>query len=171
MATRTVNHHQQSPPQAHWLLGMGLILTALFVMVGNTSGFVRFMGLVFLLGLGLILLLWGVFGRYVSPIISGALLTGTSIGALLTQEIFGLETVETAGIHALAVAGGFLLITLLTGTFVGPVLWWPLIPGVLLLLGGLNLLLKADLMLRLGDFWPVAMLVTGVYLLRHRPLD
>lgn len=171
MATRTAMTQHPTPYQARWLIGLGLVLTGLFVMVGNTVGFVRFMGLVFLLGLGLILLLWGVFGRTNGPIIPGALLTGISVGALLTQEVFALESVDTAGIHALAVAGGFLLITLLTGLFAGPVLWWPLIPGVLLLLGGLNLLLKADLVLRVGDFWPLALVAAGVYLLWHGQID
>jgi hypothetical protein len=117
------------------------------------------------------LLLWGVFGRTNGPIIPGALLTGISVGALLTQEVFALENVETAGVHALAIAAGFLLITFLTWFFTGPVLWWPLIPGVLLLLGGLNLLLKADLMLRVGDFWPLALVIAGVYLLQHGQID
>ena len=171
MATQTADNHHPSSKQVFWLIGVGLVLTGLFVMVGNTVGFVRFMGLLFLLGVGLILLLWGVFGRTNGPVIPGALLTGISVGALLTQEVFALETVETAGVHALAVAGGFLLITALTWFFAGPVLWWPLIPGVLLLLGGLNLLLKADLMLRVGDFWPLAMVVAGFYLLRYGQID
>ena len=172
MATQAVDNRKPSPQQARWLIGLGLVLTGLFVMVGNTTGPVRFMGLVFLLCLGLILTLWGVFGHTNGPIIPGALLTGVSVGALLTQEVFALETVETAGVHALAIAGGFLLITALTGLFAGPVLWWPLIPGVLLFLGGLNLLLKADLMLRAGDFWPLAMVAGGAYLLlRYRQID
>lgn len=165
MATRTTDNHNPSSQQVRWLIGLGLVLTGLFVMVGNTAGAVRFMGLVFLLGLGLIILLWGIFAHTSGPIIPGALLTGVSAGALLTQAVFALESVETAGVHALAVAGGFLLITLLTGVFAGPPLWWPLIPGILLLLGGLNLLLKADLMLRVGDFWPLAMIAAGMYLL------
>src|SRR5690606_20692534 len=56
-------------------------------------------------------------------------------------------------------------ITLLTLLFAGPTLWWPLIPGSLLLLGGINLLLDNVVLLNMSDFWPLAMIVGGTDLL------
>ncbi|HLV35893.1 MAG TPA: hypothetical protein VKY59_12290 [Spirillospora sp.] len=166
MTSRTVGKASASVRnQIRLLLGLGLVLTGLFVMVGNTTGTVRLLGLVFLLGLGLMLILWGVIAQTSGPIIPGALITGVSTGALLTQEVYGLRSVESAGIHALAIAGGFFLITLLTLLFAGPTLWWPLIPGSLLLLGGINLLLDNVVLLNMSDFWPLAMIVGGTYLL------
>ena len=166
MTSRTAKKSSASTvTQAQLMIGLGLVLTGLFVMVGNTTGPVRLMGLIFLLGLGLMLLLWGIYAHTNGPIIPGALLTGVSTGALLTQQVYGLRSLETAGVHALAIAGGFFLVTLLTLLFAGPVLWWPLIPGGILLLGGLNLLLNDTTLLNLGDFWPLAMILTGSYLL------
>ncbi len=166
MTTQRVNPpFTRSSSQVRLVMGFSLIIFGLLLMVGSTTGLVRLMGLVFLLGLGLMLLLWGVLARTQGPMIPGALLTGVSIGALLTQEVYGLRNVETAGVHALCIAGGFLLITLLTGVFSGPTLWWPLIPGGLLLLGGLNLLLEDAVFLNIGDFLPLVLIAGGAYLL------
>jgi hypothetical protein len=167
MTTRMFRNHDDS----RWLLGLGLVLTGLFLMVGNTTGTVRLMGIIFLLGLGLMLVLWGVFARTRGPLIPGALLTGVSVGTLLTQQVYALRSVEAAGVHALAIAGGFFLITLLTLLFVGPALWWPLIPGSLLLLGGINLLLRDAALASIGDFWPLALILVGGYLAIRRPAD
>ena len=166
MTTKTVKRPSNpSSSQMQLLAGVGFILTGLFVMVGHTTGAVRLLGLVFLLGLGLIFLLWGVIARDSGPMIPGALLTGVTTGTLLTQEVYGLRSLETAGVHALSIAGGVLLITLLTGLFAGQALWWPLIPAVILFLGGLNLLLKDIVLLNVGDFWPLALIVAGAYLI------
>lgn len=166
MTTRTAHQSSRtSLRQAQLTVGLGLILTGLFVIVGSMTGSVRLLGLLFLLGLGLIFLLWGIIARFNGPIIPGALLTGVSVGTLITQEVYALRSLESAGVHALAIAGGFFLITLLTGLFAGPVLWWPLIPGGLLMLGGLNLLLKEIVLLNMGDVWPLLLISAGAYLL------
>ncbi|MBZ0303851.1 MAG: hypothetical protein K8J31_29185 [Anaerolineae bacterium] len=166
MTTRSVDRKvTPARSQAPFLVGLGMVMTGIFVMVGNTTGPVRVMGLVFLLGLGLMLLLWGILGQSSGPIIPGALLTGVSAGALLTQEVYGLRSLETAGVHALAIAASFVLITLLTGLFTGATLWWPLIPGSILLLGGLNLLLNDAVILSIGDFWSLALVTIGGYLI------
>src|SRR5690606_5154552 len=130
MTSRTVGNASTSVRnQIRWLRGLGLVLTALTVMHGSATGTVRVLGVVCLLELGLLLIVGGVIAQTSGPIIPGALVTGVSTGALLTQEVYGLRIVESAGIHALAIAGGFFLITLLTLLFAGPTLWWPLIPG------------------------------------------
>lgn len=172
MTTQTANK-PSTPPliSVRFLAGLGLICTGLFVMVGNTTGPVRLLGLFFLLGLGAMLLLWGILAQMSGPIIPGALLTGVSIGTLITQEVYDLSSIESAGVHVMAIAGGFLLITLITWRLTSPTLWWPLIPGVILLLGGLNLLFRSAILAGVGDFWPVAMIAVGLYLvLRERRL-
>ena len=160
----TTQTHRLNRVGARWLLGLGMILTGLFLMVGSTTGSTRLLGLWFLFGLGLILVLWGIIAHEPGPVVPGALLTGISTGTLITQEIIGLDSVETAGIHALSVALGFVLITLVTLLFSNTTLWWPLIPGGLLLLGGANLLLRDVALAFVGDFWPVALIAGGIYL-------
>jgi hypothetical protein len=164
MSARSIRSSKFPVRQLQLLGGLGLAMAGLFVLVGNTGGTVRVLGLIFMLGLGLIFVLWGMIAGAHEPMIPGALLSGVSLGTLLTQEVYALSSLQAAGVHALSIAAGFGLITLLTGLFASSTLWWPLIPAGILLLGGINLLLGEAALASIGDFWPLAMIVSGTYL-------
>jgi len=74
------------------------------------------------------------------------------------------------GVFMLVFAGGWLLITL-TSLLIGRLMLWPLIPGAFIGLVGLALVsgqTGLQLLQMTGYFWPVVLIVLGLYLILRR---
>jgi hypothetical protein len=68
----------------------------------------------------------------------------------------------------LSFALGWLLVTVLTAVFTSETHWWALIPAAIMgLIGGTVLVggLFETILSLLGDFWPVALIILGAWIL------
>ncbi len=144
------------------LLG-GLFLVDQFVEIPS-------MGNLFLPGLGLIFLVWGMITRTGGLLIPGGILTGIGTGVYL-MDVLPLEGEQEPGIFLLSFGAGFALITLLSLVFSDEKHWWALIPGgILATIGGALYMGGAamDVLELVGKFWPVALILVGVYIIFRR---
>jgi hypothetical protein len=122
----------------------------------------------------------GLYFRKNGLVIPGGILTGLAVGIALVEGPFRqVADPYRGGIVLLALAGGFVLVSILSAVISalsgGNRRWmvWPLIPAgfmaltdVLLFTGNLRLLE------RVGQSWPIIMIVLGIYLiLRRRDLQ
>jgi hypothetical protein len=144
------------------LLG-GLFLLDQFVQIPA-------MGNLFLPALGLFFLIWGIATRTGGLLIPGGILTGIGTGVYLMQAL-RLEGEQEPGIFLLSFGGGFILIALLSLVFSAEKHWWALIPGgILAAIGGALYMGGAalDILQLVGKFWPVALILVGVWVLLRR---
>lgn len=98
-------------------------------------------------------------GHRIGFLIPGAILLGIGAGQVISDMPF-VRSVTGDHVTALTMGLGFCLIWLLERKH-----WWALIPGGVLMLGGLSSVV--------GNFWPLALIAIGVYLIydqsRRRP--
>jgi hypothetical protein len=143
-------------------------------------------GLLVLLGLGLAFHIAGLLTREPGWFIPGGILTGIGAGLALVDGPLarlipaGLLPGDEGGLFMLAFAGGWFLIVLTTALFTDETHWWPVIPGGIMLLIGLAAgfgSVFGSLLTLLGNLWPVALIVVGIYVLyqarrgEKRPTD
>ena len=128
--------------------------------------------LLLLSGLGAGFLIWGAIQREAGLIIPGGILTGLGAGVLVNAWMggghFSVHGEASAAVYLLCFAGGWGLITLFTRLFTDETHYWPLIPGAIMAVLGGSLLAGGSAMavLRsLQDWWPLALVVLGLYLL------
>ena len=153
-------------------LAWGVVLVALGLWMLASNVLKWNLGAVFPLGLGVFFLVWGSVARKFGLLIPGGILTGIGAGALLIDGPFsGLEDAAAGGLFLLSLGVGWALITLTSALFIRQVVWWPLIPGGsmafiggMLLTGGPAL----DVLVYLGQGWPVVLIAIGLYLLLWR---
>jgi hypothetical protein len=151
--------------------GVMLILIGLMVLAGQ---FFPNAGLLFLPGLAILFLAWGLLTRKIGLIIPGGILSGIGAGAALIEGPFHyLPEQARGGVFLMTFAAGFVLIPLLA-PFSRPaprLVWWPLIPaffiggtGALLFAGqaGLNALQYANYA------WPLVLVALGLYMILRR---
>jgi len=147
------------------ILGGALALAGQFI--PDSWGF-PFILLV-LLGLGVVFLTAGIATREAGWIIPGGILSGIGAGiALVDGPLTGLVPGDEGGLFMLAFAGGWFLITLLTGLFTDETHWWALIPGGIMALIGLAAgygSIFAWTLEALGRVWPIALIVVGLVVL------
>ncbi|NUM47429.1 MAG: hypothetical protein HUU38_22230 [Anaerolineales bacterium] len=127
-------------------------------------------GKLFLPGLGLIFLIWGMITRTGGLLIPGGILIGLGAGIYLSETL-GLEGEQEPGVFMLAFGGGFVLITLLSLVFSNEKHWWALIPGGILATIGAALYMGGaalDILEMIGKFWPVILIVMGVWIIFRR---
>ncbi len=124
-------------------------------------------GKLFLPGLGLIFLIWGMVTRTGGLLIPGGILTGIGAGVYL-MDTLALEGEQEPGVFLLAFGGGFALITLLSLVFSTEKHWWALIPGGILAAIGAALFIggaAVDVLEMIGKFWPVALILVGIWVI------
>jgi len=144
------------------LLG-GLFLVNQFIEIPSV-------GNLFLPGLGLIFLVWGIVTRTGGLLVPGGILTGIGTGVYLMNAL-PLEGNAEPGVFLLSFGGGFALITLLSAIFTRETHWWALIPGgILATIGGALYAggIAQDVLEIIGRFWPVALILVGVYVIFRR---
>lgn len=127
-------------------------------------------GKLFLPGLGLIFLVWGMVTRTGGLLIPGGILTGIGAGVYL-MEALPLEGEQDGGVFLMAFGGGFALITLLSLVFSTEKHWWALIPGSILAAIGVALYIGGTalkILETIGNFWPVALILVGIWVIFRR---
>jgi hypothetical protein len=148
------------------LIAIGLLLVVVQILKINIPGWL------FLGGLGLIFLVWGLATRTFGLVIPGGVLGGIGMGVFLTElPLTGMTDGASGGLFLLGFSLGWALLTLLSPLTKERIQWWPLIPGgimaaigAILLLGGFGL----QLLTLIGVAWPLILVVIGVYLLLKR---
>lgn len=127
-------------------------------------------GKLFLPGLGLVFLVWGMITRTGGLLVPGGILAGIGAGVYL-METLPLEGEQDAGVFLLAFGGGFALITLLSLFFSTEKHWWALIPGSILVTIGAAVYAGGTALKVLetaGKFWPVLLILIGVWVIFRR---
>ena len=168
--------HISLPPREHHtndrlVGGIALIAIGLLALLVNIAQN-ELLGLLFLPGLGIILLTWGIFIREYGLAVPGCILTGLGLGIVLGVKLSTVEDAAIGGVILLGLAAGFLVLALISPYFKMKVLSWPLIPagvlalvGILLMFGGVWL----DVLNLAGKIWPAILIVVGaVWLYRTR---
>jgi hypothetical protein len=111
---------------------------------------------------GLLLLAVFVVRPEYSVLVPGAILTGVGFGLAVAPEV---DDTAAAGIMELAIAGAFLAIWLLGAIYRLPQNhWWPLIPGGILTLAGLERFGRAEVGGSIG-WWPIVLVVLGALII------
>lgn len=123
-----------------------------------------------LLGLGF--MVWAVAGRVPGLLVPGGILLGVGSG-FWSQRLYGLGTGTGPGqaLFLCCLAGGFLLITLLSLIFFRRRVLWPLWPASFIALAGVLRLIGSawqDHLWRIQPYWPFALLVIALWLLLWR---
>lgn len=120
-----------------------------------------------LLGVGFIA--WAALARAPSLLVPGGVLLGVGSGIWL-QRFYGLGGGSGSG-QALflgCLAGGFLLITLLSLIFFRARVLWPLWPAAFIALAGVIRLMGSawqEYLWRIQPYWPFALLIIAIWLL------
>ncbi len=173
MSTRSHGHHEHRNPVLGGLLLITVGILALVAQFVPDSWGLSF-GLLVLLGLGAAFIIVGILTRAAGWFIPGGILTGIGAGIALTDGPLAhmlpanLLPGDEGGLFMLAFAGGWFLITVLTALFTDETQWWPLIPGAIMALIGLAAgfgSIFATMLKLLGDIWPVALILAGLYIL------
>jgi hypothetical protein len=174
MNTQSQNQAPQSETSSRprgWIAGGILILIGVVALLQQFASFPQ---LLFLPGLGLIFLAWGLMTRKTGLLIPGGVLAGLGLGAYLVESPFAfLGDPAKGGVVLLGMAAGWGLISLLSLITEGNGKWivWPLIPGgILALLGGTLMAGQPGLQVLeyVGKGWPVVLIAIGLYLLLRR---
>jgi hypothetical protein len=148
------------------IIALGLIALASQLGVPETTGFL------IPPALAGIFLVWGLFTRTFGLIIPGGILSGVSLGILMTQRPFaGASEPVSGGVFLLAFSLGWALIAALSPYTARSFQWWPLVPGAIL--AGIGALLLAGasglaLLQALGYIWPAVLIVAGIIVLIRR---
>jgi hypothetical protein len=159
----------------HVVGGIALIVLGLIALLAQFSDFGETLGLLIVPALGAIFLLWGILTRQSGLLIPGGILSGIGIGILLIAGPFDSVTGDTSGgIFMLSFAFGWFLIPVLSTIFTRDNHWWALIPGGIMALIGGGLLFGGAALTVLeyvGEFWPVFLILAGLYLILRRSRD
>jgi hypothetical protein len=148
-----------SPAQRHdrdrSLLAMILIGVGVLFLLGQFAFFPGFGDIVLLLIGGVFL--YAYFSTKpayrIGFLIPGAILTGIGVGTFLSH-LPGIDLLFGGNIVAITLGLGFCAIWFFDRRH-----WWSLIPGGIILLGGLSSIF------RVGALWPIVLIGLGVYLL------
>jgi len=97
--------------------------------------------------------------RIYGLLIPGCILLGLGLGRVGEVGGFGRYDLEPVGLGV-----GFLSIYLIDSIYRGRTHWWPLIPGLILTLGGIARL-SADAQRLVAVGWPILLILAGLVLL------
>lgn len=122
------------------------------------------------LGLGIVLLLWGIFNNLIGLIISGSLVITTG-PAIYLGWINPGQALSQTGVMLVVLAFGWILITFFSRVRMHKLIWWPLIPGGILAMVGWGLYIggsPGSAVNFIGNTGSVALIIFGIYLLLLR---
>ena len=158
--------------RAYWSLVPGFLLIAAgFPLLIDQITFFAFI-LSIGTGLGLSLLLWGLFQKLFGLIIPGCLLLGIAPGIFFGWSKGGdFNGLTETGVMLVWFALGWGLITIASRILTHKFVWWPLIPGGLLAVVGWGLYIGGDpgnALSFIGNTGSVGLIIFGVYLLLLR---
>jgi hypothetical protein len=164
MAGRIIHEHPEHHVNGRLFGGLALIVVGLLVLLANTTQS-EVLGLMFLPGLGIALLAYGLYTREYGFVVPGSIVTGLGLGILLAVNVLTLEGTGTAGVILLGLASGFLAISVFSPYVGQPFFSWPIIPagiigliGMMLLVGGVML----DVLAFVGNIWPLFLVAAGL---------
>jgi hypothetical protein len=124
------------------------------------------------LGIGLPLLIWGLFTRLIGLVIPGCLLVGIGPGIYLAwAKVEPANALVSTGTMLVWFALGWLLITVSARFFSQKYLWWPLIPGGILAMVGCGLYIggnPSNALSFISNTGSIALMIFGLYLLLMR---
>lgn len=150
------------------------------------GGIILTIGLVFLLtelrfldfvlwigtGIGVILLIWGIYWRLFGLIIPGSLLITISPGIYLAwARTYELNPLAKTGIMIAVFSIGWFLIILFSRVTTAKFIWWPLIPGGILAMVGWGLYIGGDpgnAPAFIANTGSIGLIIFGIYLLLMR---
>ena len=116
--------------------------------------------------IGLVLFAGYAYTRNYGFLVPGGIMTGLGIGIILAARNPGGGSAVLLGLGL-----GFLSIYVIARWRHMPAGWWPLIPGgVITVIGLLVAAGESGLLAAAGRWWPVVLILVGVYLLLRRPL-
>lgn len=173
--------------------GAGLIIIISYTILKKVSWWTIFLGtavisvaLTFLLtplqltdfalyavtGIGLSLLAWGVASRLFGLIIPGCLLLGIGPGVYLAWgQVSETSSLARVGIMLVTFAIGWFLIILFSRVLTTKFVWWPLIPGGILAMGGWGLYIGGNPQNAasfIGNTGSIGLIIFGIYLMLMR---
>jgi hypothetical protein len=157
-----------------WVGGLLLIAIGLIFLLNQFFDlpFFEYIGTLFVLGLGIFFLAWGVISHHEAFFVPGGILTGIGLGIALIAGPFSLRLAEegdqSGGIFLVAFAFGWALITIFSALFSEKTMWWPLIPGGIIGVVGGALLVQGPFSVALewiGKLWPLALIIGGIAVL------
>lgn len=160
------------PRPAWWALIPGGVMGGLGYCFAYSSLHWTEFVLAIALGTGLPLLLWGIVSRLLGLIIPGCLLVSAGAGVYLGWRGFQeSNALAQTGVMLVAFAFGWAMISLV-GRWIGrKSIWWPMIPGGILLMVGAGLYIGGDpsrAMGFIGNTGSIALMIFGLYLLLMR---
>lgn len=147
-------------------LFFGLILAAVGVALLLVRMHVVVWAPAVLLALGTALSLFGVFARGLASLVPGCILLGLGLGIFWGER--GLQGVAMVRWPLAGLGVGFLLIFLLSFILGLGRQLWALVVGLILVLGAtfpnLKVWLSPEVVIAVRTFWPVLLVVVGLYL-------
>lgn len=157
----------------------GIVAGTVLILVGLTTLLFNVFqpsGELFMAILAAGFILPALFFRRVGLAIPGGILAGIAVGIWLVEGPYsGSSETTLGGVFMLAMAGGFVLVTLLSWIVTqldqgaSKIMAWAFIPaGFLALIGGLLLLGNLRALELLGQGWPIVMIAIGLYLVFRR---
>lgn len=160
------------PHPAWWALIPGGIMTGLGYCFLYTSLHWTDFVLAAALGTGIPLLIWGLVSRLIGLIIPGCLLIGAGAGVYLGwRGPYQGNALAQTGVMLASFAFGWGMISLF-GRWIGKKsIWWPMIPGGILLMVGSGLYIGGDPTRAVGfisNTGSIALMIFGLYLLLMR---
>lgn len=148
-------------------LFLGLILVAIGAALLLARMHVVSQGPAVLLAIGGALALYGVFARAFGPLVPGCILLGLAAGMLLGDR--GVADLGMARWQLLGLGGGFVLIFLLSLVLGLGLRWWALVVGgalsLVVVFPHIKELLDPSLVVAFRTYWPVLLIVAGLFLL------
>jgi hypothetical protein len=153
-----------------------LIPTGVFLSLGLCLWLsdLSFLAFVFYMvtGVGLILLVWGIFSKLIGLVIPGSLLVTIGPGiSIAWGTTFASNPLAKTGLMIAAFSFGWGLIVLFARVISSKLVWWPLIPGGILAMVGLGLYIGGDpgnAPSFIANTGSVALIIFGLYLLLLR---
>ncbi|MHB0989328.1 MAG: hypothetical protein ACYC3P_11800 [Bellilinea sp.] len=123
-------------------------------------------------GIGIVLLVWGVYWRLFGLIIPGSLMITTGPGIYLAWgSSMGLNPLAKTGIMLAIFAIGWALIILFSRVVTSKFVWWPLIPTGILAMVGWGLYIAGDpknATSFIANTGSIGLIIFGIYLLLLR---
>ncbi len=151
-------------------ISLGIWASELPLVTGDAKGGVFLLS--FALGWYSIILLTALFTREAQwwPLIPAGIMGGIGVGVFAMNAYPWGENAE-GGVFLLSFALGWFSITILSALFTKETHWWAAIPGVIMALVGGAVMMGGVALQTLevvGDFWPLALIAGGAYLLWQR---